>query len=389
MKIRKFPFEISIILILLTSLIVTKADIINHQIKFDGMRNGYSNLTLAEQALRDNLRGLTGHDIVIDYIDDNGATWHSETISKMSACPEREIRQLFSMIKSDPLEYTRKFKMFITELFEFPKSASIEWLGPCGSVDRKRSDPIEPGRIQDGSNMNDSATIMTTVTAETSTSASILTKQVDDEVTTTTTSTTTRTTTTVEPIEPTTTTDPPITPPAPEIATTEEPVSSTVTSSTLTPLETMGPLSVIDPETVDNITTTTTTTTVEPIESTTTTDPPITTPITLPALEIATTDGPVSSTPTSSTLTPLDTMGPLSAIDSETVDNITTTTTTTDTTTTGSNSETTIATAQSTDSSEPAYGKFIGLSLAFAIFVAYLVCSRSYSRHGMYELHNE
>lgn len=36
---------------------------------------------------------------------------------------------------------------------------------------------------------------------------------------------------------------------------------------------------------------------------------------------------------------------------------------------------------------EPSYGKYIGLAIGFLIIVAYLVCARSYTRHGMYELH--
>lgn len=35
----------------------------------------------------------------------------------------------------------------------------------------------------------------------------------------------------------------------------------------------------------------------------------------------------------------------------------------------------------------PHYGKYIGLTTGFFVFIAYLLCARAYRRQGMYELH--
>lgn len=351
------------IIIVLVLLGLTLAES-NHQIKFDGMANGYHNLTVAGQALRDNLKYLTGHEIVIDSISEGNAVWHSDNLTKLGPeCPEAGILGILDLIKRNPKGYTREFKMYLTEHFEVPRTVSIEWLGSCENVARKRSDPLG----SDGG-------IPSTASSET----------------------------TEEPQDPLTTIETTNSSPGVETITVLESTEPTITTTVEDPSISRMPLEQLDPKESAAMTTTTTTTTI------TTTVEPLTTESSGKSLfsriSILDFDAPFvmpnltddNSTERSSSRLDLgsfaiQTPTPTSQEESTTLSNpIEESVSSSEPPNLKLNSESSKNdTTQSPDSSELGYGKFIGLALAFLTFVAYLICSRSYSRQGMYELHNE
>lgn len=312
------------------------------------MRNGYQNLTAAAEALKFNLRRITGgHDITIDSMDEHGATWHSDNISaKLEGCPEEDIKQLLATIKiADTEDYTRRFKMYLTEHFSFPKVVTVEWLGPCLSASRKRSQPE----------------LVTSTSVEQPSTTEI----------------------TTDSLIPSTTTEPPTT------TTTSASEITTVKDSFVNEPLTLSPtfdsfpdfFSTEMPETTTSPPTTTIATTVAETQATTTMIPITTTTITVTELpstrppEIA--EQP-SSSPVDSTET-LSTTEPQSTTSTETM-------TTMEIELESLSIDANEVKSPQLANTEPHYGKYIGLTAGFLIFVAYLICSRSYKRHGMYEL---
>jgi len=309
--------------------------------------------------LEANLRKLTGQQVIIDSMDNQGAVWHSETINSLPGCPEREIRELLAIIKGPDNFYTRDFKMFMTEYFEPPAMVTIDWLGPCENLGRKRSQV-------------DVSELVSSTRAPFSDESLI-------------------------PTQPTTTTEAPLSTPDPEISTTEVTTSSTeiISATSVQPeLENVTDLfgSSFDElfKDLGNVATTTLST-----------DAPINV-----------TDFQSSISTSTSTAVITDDIGftgtpPFGSSTTEhesTTERIKTTSAdTTETSTSEGTDATTILADMVTEStvarkepveaviraSEPHYGKYVGLSAAFLIFVAYLVCSRAYRRQGMYELHSE
>lgn len=309
----------------------------------------------------------------------NNVVWHSDTVSALAGCPKQEIRDLYATIKSSNDEYTRLFKMEMTENFELPSAVVIEWLGECANEGRKRS--------QFDNSLGVAGT--TPVIENTSDSRSSETTEVA-----------------TEPSAPTTTIDPPSTKPQMEVeeGTTIVPVTSLNPSNTeKDDLESYNGYSTVNNEFILNY------------ESTTQSAETTTVAKNFEFSEIGVegeqeTTSPSSSSPTTNKMTEPDTFDSLFIQNNTIPDTITsmspleqeeerkevetTTTLTTQasvdiTTLSALPEESNVKREDDVDDGGPHYGKYIGLGAAFLIFVAYLVCSRSYKRQGMYELHNE
>lgn len=358
----------------------------NHVIKFIGMSNGYQNTTAASEALASNLRVITNSSsITIDSLDELGASWHSDELgSKTDFCPEGEIIRLLDTIKpANSSEYTRKFKMDLTEHFTVPKDVAIDWFGPCENLGRKRS---QVGFGRDGSTASSESIEIetvsvepeapsTTITEAQSTTPSV-TELISEETTTTGENEETTTSTSLE-----FDTDADLAAFTTGFTTTINKASvTTMTTTTATSSGTLGTM-------------TTTTTTTAPIadnrESSTPID--ITTTSTTEVTEAEPSTEPISSI--KSTIVVED---PSEPVDLEEVS-----TTGTDIITDGpdlsSNRQaspyttmepSSMLTTSGSPSDGAAFGKYIGLTAGFLIFVAYLICSRACRRQGMYELQN-
>lgn len=133
----------------------------NHVIQFIGLRHDFKDIKLAEKYLENALSTLLdGHEITIDSMTDKSTSWHSDNITNQadsSFCPENEIRQLLSQLKDSDGLPTRGLKSHMTELFTKPTGISVDWIGPCENLGRKRSEGSDVAPQQPSSaNFSDS-----------------------------------------------------------------------------------------------------------------------------------------------------------------------------------------------------------------------------------------
>lgn len=146
-----------IIITLLTLALInlTKADIqTNHIISFTNMGFEFSSQVEAMSAFNESLKRLIGHDdIIIDSFTNDSASWHVESIGRKADCPVDEINKVMSSIKKPDGEFTREFKLYLTEDFYYPTEVSVEWLGSCNDI----SNNIKRNRIES----SPSTTLMT------------------------------------------------------------------------------------------------------------------------------------------------------------------------------------------------------------------------------------
>lgn len=324
-------------------------------------------MLLAKEHLKKNLKSITGHDVTIDSLDENSATWHSDEIDAMPDCPEIEIRNLVSKLRRSRKEFTRDFKMYITERFSTrPEYVQIDWKGPCENIARKRSQDDEIGEYD---------IIISTPSSQV------------------------EAVNTPEPTIPPTTTDPPTvtySPSTAAISTTSATETSSEFSINLTeplePLNSTFDFPPIDVSLFGDKPQVLATSTEEPTTTTTTTTTSTTTAA--PTTTTTSTTTTTTALPTSTTALPTTVAQDIDITASPTTtEAVITTAMNPSTTTTPLPSESQFGSesAERGDFSDsgPHYGKYIGLSVAFLIFVAYLVCCRAYKRQGMYELHNE
>lgn len=364
----------------------------NHVIKFIGMGNGYNSTSIASEALASNLKAVTNSaGITIDSLDENGASWYNDELGYIKdRCPEAEIRSLVeTILNSSSTEYTRKFKMYITEHFTMPKTVSIDWLGVCENVVRKRSQ-IEPAA------------------SSTSTASS---ESVEIEPLTT------------EPEAPTTTTEVPLTTPSATETTLNSTIKDDSDDLSATELEfdsdlsNMSLISSLDSSfpsfgsselsnlAIETTTLLATTTTTDKVEATMTTTTTTSSPSTV---EMVTSTDSTTTTALTETLTDQTNAAETTSTETIVIEDSPGPVDREEVSTTGTNIITdepelsssrqalpyttmdpgSLISTSGSPSEEAAFGKYIGLTAGFLIFVAYLICSRAYRRQGMYELQN-
>lgn len=364
----------------------------NHQIRFLGINSDFQNLTQTKYKLETILKNFTKDNIIIDFIDENNVYWHSATISSISDCPEKEIQDLYSSIRAmGPSEetYTREFKLYLTEEFEPPKSVTIEWIGPCGNVGRKRSEPVA------SSNNNNQYG-----------AGAFMSKNTNQSIDSTTIDVVASTSTTPEPKEPTTTVETPTSTPFISF----EPIQNTSSSfgsffdtdrnsssfdDAAAPTELSTESSTTEQDEQELIATTTnqpelTTTTTTTITSTTREESE---PVVQNASNIVV---PIFDTLDKNSSSSDDT--PPAELSTELSTEPSTESSSTEqykqelivSTTNQPESTTTTIKSISGEQTEHHYGKYVGLTAGFLLVVGYVVCSRAYRRQSqMYELHND
>lgn len=361
-----------------------------HRIRFEGMDHGFKDKSAAGEALKAVLKGLLGHPITIEQNDDQTITWYSDKLAMPAEpgdCPESDIRHLLSQIKRpDAEEITRELKMHLTENFSYPKVVSLEWAGVCADNNQAPGgDTLSPVRARqlDSSSSTQTTTITTLTMSD-------INSEVDAEQVSV--------NTTPSPEPPVTQTEEPLIPPSldqymsKEDETNDE-TAPTTTETTVDPTEpeSEDPFFASDLFSIfgtdgDNTTTTS--------RITTTTTPDTTTissqtkePVGVPA-----SDGPLPTVEENmekgSFLQTEMTLG----FDVSKKDTFTVSSTLSDETPTAAPSTTNAPDAQLPEEAaqEGKYqaGKYVGLGLAFGIFVAFLLLSRSYTK-GTYEVHRE
>lgn len=368
---------------------------INHIIKFFGLKHGYNNQQEAIGNLLNNLKKITGsNNITIDQMDPDLTTWHSDDVSVMPDCPELEIKVLLAKIKSPRVnDYTRQFKMDMGENFVKPDSVEFEWIGPCGSRSQKRN---EISGFSEFNAKKDATIAVVSSTPEP-------------------TAPTTTTEMSISPVESMTTTDSPST-------TTMIGLDVSSSSSSTDQLNSTGGYSLIsdsseldnetDPTLLNNtnsspdfgdglnftsisltlptipavnLTDIAFTTSAQPITTTTPTTTTTKTPTTTSSATIvsATANENLLFVDTSSTVvtSPEEMTNKDSGIISTTTSLLPS-----DDGTTKSPIMSEAELKAIKEDEKPHYGKYIGLTMAFLIFVAYLVCTRALRKQGMYEL---
>lgn len=315
--------------------------VVNIRIKFIGMIHEFSNPDEAKAALGQALQRVTGHNITVDSFDKTGAVWHS---AQVNDCAEPKVRILLNFIQNPGKGFTREFKMSTGEFFAPPTRIEVEWLNICENFGRKRNQ----------------------VTDNAPAKPDVLTTTPEPEPPKTTTETSVMTTAFLSPLEPETETE----------------TSQNLSSSILESEFSIPSSDIIETFSGDIFGSTTlnsdstATTTIEPSTS----EPAINEPstagssITIEAFttEISRTETTQMITATESLVTephdipPTDIPLTEAPFISDATDKLT---------------------SETEDTEEPHYGKYVGLTTAFLIFVAYLICSRAYRRQGMYELH--
>lgn len=337
----------------------------NHAIKFIGLKSEFKSLEEAKSLLARYLKDITKHEITVDSLIDDTAIWHSDTINSLPDCPDREIRNLVKNIRKHDMSYTREFKMGMTENFSMPTSVQVDYLGPCENIGRKRSQPdlapptlppiavtapnfettTEEVRLP---NIETTTEVVVTTTEESLTDEAASTPAADDERWFD-----------FSPIPSSTT------------------MVTSLEESTTMPSATEGAANagraLMGPPSFETTTTTTSPSIVETTTLVSTTIEPTT----------------VDSVPVESTTLGSTTTEPALAETTTLVSTTVQPTTTVESATVAQTTQTIDDGSALVVEEHPYYGKYIGLAAGFLIFVAYLVCTRAYKRHGMYELHNE
>lgn len=342
-----------VLVVILTSILIC-ADPLppsNHIIVFDGLANEFPDQKVASQELEKILKGLLNQTIVIHDINREGASWFSRDLASVKECPENEVyRMLDEINRQDANDYTRQFKMHLTEAFVPPKKVSVNWFGPCQNLISKR-------------------TLVNNVQTTTLTPSLLNTAE------------TQTTTQPPELIAPQTTPDPPFTTPKPdeddEITTVAEDQDATTDETITIGSSQRGLEEILNDDFFSSSTTTSTTT--QPPTTTTTTNFPTFTEASTSTTSESTTELPPPESTTTTLLTTTSPTTILPPIDSSAMEQSTTTTPPTPTTSPDSNSAESPAT-------ESLYGKYLGFGLAFGVFLAYLIFSRSYARQGLYHV---
>lgn len=345
----------------------------NHIVNFINLTSEFRSSDVGKSVLVDCLKNLTRYnDIVIDSFTNESATWHIQSIGEMPDCPLEEINKLNSSIIKPNGEYTREFKMLLTEEFSRPSQVIIELLGPCeeqtNKVKRNRIEISPPPELV----VSDPPTIPLT-TPEMKPSAPPL------EFSSTPSPTTTSITTDFSFVMTNTTVN--------DSFFDDDAFDFTLSKTNEDNVTSITTLGTTTPNTMTNLT-----------EAATKFELPSSTSIPSAAVEQTTIAESSTSTTTPFVLitetTSSISIGPIDgdeAIEEEEKekDTIIAANNNTDMMVEDKNEEVTDRDhAKSVnDDNWPHYGKYIGLSSGFVIFVAYIICSRSYRRQAlMYEV---